>query len=472
VVCSLARYASGTHPPVTVPAGFVQVGSEVVTADGAAKVRFYYKRLTAADAGSYDFSWTGAMGAHLYALCFLGGVRSGDPVGANFTSVAGTFGGIPALSVTVAFAPALVWTMCCTANPSPSIPSGYTAPYAHYGLGIVAHRFPGTTGTHTASGAANGFSTSTCAVLLAVEPHPDTDLSKADLLAAAEFAGDLTVSGTHVLFRGEGSTAESVTADVSVVPYTALSLLGDGVVDAAVDASAGLSRAVACVGAAYAASDAAADLAMAGAGVARDLAGTVRGYVDASAGLSLATALDGAVWAAADASGVLGVAVPLDGAAYAATDAAADLVVTGATPALDLAGAVLGCADASAELVAERALAGAVFAYVDASAELVAECALAGAVFGYADASAELEITGLVLVDLDGAVLAFVDASAELDATRALGATVAGVASMGADLTAISASGGALAPITRNGPAMAPIARPTTEMASASRPPQ
>jgi hypothetical protein len=370
VVCVLSRWETFPHTTVTPPAGFQSFVTEVSSGDSNGKLRFYYKALTGADTGTYDFSWTSAMWAHIHALCFSGAKITGDPTGIAHQELGGTWGSMGALTVNVAYAPALVWTTFNTTAATTVIPTSgaYTA-VAACDRGTTAYLVPGVSGSYAATGGSVSPSSAAAMVLLAVEPVPPIPLAgfTADASGArgdVSFAGlgvrltgacgdasgvegDLSVTGPHVMFAGVAAGGELALADLRLSPVVALdgALLAAQAVAAVAAVDLPVARDLAAV-------SAAAEAAVADLDVARPVGGPVP--------------LDGVSAAAADAAGALGVTVPVAGAATAAADAAGALGVTVA-----VAGVGTAAAGAVGVLGAVLRLAGAAPLSVVAVAELV-----------------------------------------------------------------------------------------------------
>lgn len=66
---------------VTVPLDFVECAASPIgaVAPGLHRIRVYWRRASAADAGTYTFSWTGSIYREGVALRYTGAVASGDP---------------------------------------------------------------------------------------------------------------------------------------------------------------------------------------------------------------------------------------------------------------------------------------------------------------------------------------------------------------------------------------------------------
>lgn len=64
---------------ITPPSGFTLKTSDTTNATTQGALWVYWKRLTAADTGTYSFSWTGAVYAGGHAIAGRGAVATGDP---------------------------------------------------------------------------------------------------------------------------------------------------------------------------------------------------------------------------------------------------------------------------------------------------------------------------------------------------------------------------------------------------------
>lgn len=161
----LARWGGG-NPAVTAPSGFT-LNSQALSDDSQAKINIYWKRLTGSDAGTYAFSWSGAMWTTLHVICLTGGITSGDPIlGVNtWKGEAGTFG---ATSLTLSDAGAgLVWNCYNDSGSAHTPPTGFTKVIDN-DCAASAYRIPGATGTHTASGASVTTASSSAAILVGI----------------------------------------------------------------------------------------------------------------------------------------------------------------------------------------------------------------------------------------------------------------------------------------------------------------
>lgn len=168
MVAVVTRWES-SNPAITPPSGFTHTGSQVIIGD--AKVDVYWKRLTAADAGTYTFSWSGSMWSHVHVFCMTGVITTGDPIGSQFASWTGTAGSLGSVQLTTSFAPGLVWSNYNDTNGTHTPPTNFTE-VIDFDCGSGAYYLPGTTGTHTASGGSVTSSSNSAVVMVALEPEP------------------------------------------------------------------------------------------------------------------------------------------------------------------------------------------------------------------------------------------------------------------------------------------------------------
>lgn len=153
-VVFLGQWASGATPTITPPAGFTQKGATWSSGDGLAKNSVWWKRLTAADTGTYSFSWTGGgFWTTAEVALFSGCATSGDPWDAVATPVTGTFGSITSMSVTMTDAAGgLFWCVYNDSNGTHTPPTSFTE-LDDVDSASCAYRIPGSSGSQSASGA-------------------------------------------------------------------------------------------------------------------------------------------------------------------------------------------------------------------------------------------------------------------------------------------------------------------------------
>ncbi|RYP85914.1 hypothetical protein EKO23_11460, partial [Nocardioides guangzhouensis] len=148
VVASIATW--GGAPAITAPAGFTL---KATYTGGTDTVRIYWKRLTAADTGSYQFTWSGGRWSSGHAIAVSGGPSTGDPIEAINQASAASATTFPSVSVSTTTAPLLAWF---GRNDEPASqhtpPTGFTEAQDR-DCSTVAYRQAAVAGTQTASGA-------------------------------------------------------------------------------------------------------------------------------------------------------------------------------------------------------------------------------------------------------------------------------------------------------------------------------
>lgn len=182
---------------VTWPTGFTQVVN--VTAGSSQKLLVAWKRLTAADTGSYVATLSTSQAWTAHCLLVSGGLASGNPIEATNTATAVVAtAAIPSTSVTTAtqaFLAHLVAPEVSQAAASSVPPTGYTM--AQQGRDLISnYRIPGTTGSQTASGGTLATASIMAVALVAVMP------------AAAGVTG--TLAGTLPALIGSVTAAAKV----------------------------------------------------------------------------------------------------------------------------------------------------------------------------------------------------------------------------------------------------------------------
>lgn len=126
-VVALGQWNGGGTPTITPPSGFTQKGGFWTSGDGAAKNSVWWKRLTAADSGTYSFSWTTSYWSTAQCALFSGCVTSGDPWDAVATAVAGTFGTFTTQTLTATDADGgLVWACYNDSSGTHTPPTNFT----------------------------------------------------------------------------------------------------------------------------------------------------------------------------------------------------------------------------------------------------------------------------------------------------------------------------------------------------------
>lgn len=174
---------SGTDPTVTWPAGFTQIVNITLTGSGPARLKVAWKRLTAADTGSYTMSWTGTQWNMAHCILLSGGLASGDPVdvGPNTaTSASGTT--VPTTTVVTTAADFLVHFVSNENTATKTPATGFTEVQDGDYL-ETSYWIPGSSGSKSAAGATLSTSTLNLSALIAIKP--DAGGGAIDLVPAA-----------------------------------------------------------------------------------------------------------------------------------------------------------------------------------------------------------------------------------------------------------------------------------------------
>jgi hypothetical protein len=147
---------------ITPPSGFMLKASDTTNATTQGGLWVYWKRLSAADTGTYSFSWTGASYAGGHAVAGRGAVQSGDPfVGAAIVRTANNAGNSIAETVAsvlnglgISFV-----TSWATATRTWTAPSGWTREEqtVNHATGVKGSMPATTTGTITWVGNGNDY---------------------------------------------------------------------------------------------------------------------------------------------------------------------------------------------------------------------------------------------------------------------------------------------------------------------------
>lgn len=213
VVLAFITYwnGGGAIPTITPPSGFVQAGTWT-SGDGGAKNYAYYKRLTAADAGNYTFTFNASAWITIQCVCFTGVASVGNPVKGTPTTTAGTFGTYTTISQTVAVGDVVVWSGYNDTGATHTPPTGFVE-VADVDCASTAYQIAAADGTLSAANASVASSSPAGAILLTLDA-----------------AGPLLVS-TGIFGSDWSTTAASKTASPAVVA-------GDLLVVAAISANA------------------------------------------------------------------------------------------------------------------------------------------------------------------------------------------------------------------------------------------
>ena len=125
-------------PTVTAPAGFTLKASYTgASANGGTDTtRIYWKRLTAADTGSYRFTWSGSRWSSGHAIAVSGAAASGDPIAVISRANSASASTFPTTSVTTTAASLLTWF---GRNDEPAPGTHTAAERVHRGAGQGLH---------------------------------------------------------------------------------------------------------------------------------------------------------------------------------------------------------------------------------------------------------------------------------------------------------------------------------------------
>lgn len=163
-------------PTPTIPSGFTQLYK--VTGGTGVKSYCYWKRLTAADTGTYAFSWTTAMFSTVSCTMLRGVVTSGNPAGGtvagtNYQTAFATSTTFPSVAVNPStYIPGLLWhgynDSAATHTP-PTSPTGFTES-VDVDCATDAYYFPTSGTSFTITGATASVSSAINAAVVAVQP--------------------------------------------------------------------------------------------------------------------------------------------------------------------------------------------------------------------------------------------------------------------------------------------------------------
>jgi hypothetical protein len=195
----LDLWDSSLDPAVTTPSGFTQL-YKATASGGQAKTYVFWKRLTAADTGTYTFSWTGSPYSAAIVTMLRGVKASGDPVGANYNTTTATSANFPSTTVNPSYVPALLWhgySDSPATHTPPTSPVGFVET-ADYDCGVNADYFPTSGTSFTVTGATTTVSSPLLSSLIAVEPEPTSGA----ITLVVDNAGQSQTAGNVVLTLG------------------------------------------------------------------------------------------------------------------------------------------------------------------------------------------------------------------------------------------------------------------------------
>ena len=160
-------------PTVTAPAGFTLKASYTgASANGGTDTtRIYWKRLTAADTGTYQFTWSGSRWSSGHAIAVSGAAASGDPIAVISRANSASASTFPTTSVTTTAASLLTW-FGRNDEPAPGThtpPSGFTEVQDKDCM-TLAYQRVGSAGTFSAAGGSySGSANPVQSILVAVQ---------------------------------------------------------------------------------------------------------------------------------------------------------------------------------------------------------------------------------------------------------------------------------------------------------------
>lgn len=157
----------GVDVPVTWPSGFTQ---KISLGQGEMKQKVAWKRLIAADTGTYQATWTGSRWRMAHVVLLSGCVATGDPF-ETFNTAVGSANPVPSVSVTTANKSGLLYIVTnLNSSTISGTPAGYTTIIdAVYNR--IYFKMQSAAGTETVSGAnLSNSSTPRAASLLALIP--------------------------------------------------------------------------------------------------------------------------------------------------------------------------------------------------------------------------------------------------------------------------------------------------------------
>lgn len=206
VICFVGTWNEGANS-VTPPPEF----TKIVEAGPASLTRIsaFWKRLSTPDTDSYTFEHSSGF-ANGNAECLSGGLVSGDPI-EDFAIGSVTSSTYPDLIVDTTTEPFLSWGAYNeSADSTHDVPNGYTG-IAPQDYGMTAWLIPGTTGSHTATGATASSSMGTVNILVAVIPEPESSGVAGELSGSlprleGNFTG--TVGPNELIYVADYSTGK------------------------------------------------------------------------------------------------------------------------------------------------------------------------------------------------------------------------------------------------------------------------
>lgn len=162
---------TSADPTVTWPSGFTEILTPFVAipSNGNTRLKIAWKRLTAADTGSYSVTYSVTAWTLLQCVLVTGAVASGSPIEATNTATSATSTTVPSTSVTVATQAFLAHFVATFQATTATPPTNFTE--VQDGSVLDAnYRIPGSTGTFAASGGVLSATSQSVAALIAITP--------------------------------------------------------------------------------------------------------------------------------------------------------------------------------------------------------------------------------------------------------------------------------------------------------------
>lgn len=228
---------TATDPVMTWPSGFTEKVFYEDTVTGFQRVFVGWKRLTAADSGTYAYTLSGSYWNMAHCITVSGCETSGDPF-EDFDTVQNAVGtALPVASVDATTQPFLIHAIANENNATKTPPTSFTEVQDGNYL-ETAYRIPGSTGTFTTAGGSTSVSTLKLCVLLALKAASASAVTSAKTVSLGQavetdtsFA--LTIPTDSVVVLGQATETDTA----SVVALTKTSILGQA---AEVDTSSAL----------------------------------------------------------------------------------------------------------------------------------------------------------------------------------------------------------------------------------------
>lgn len=210
VVVRLSRWES-FNAAVTTPSGFI-TRAQVLTSGGIGHLDTFIKRLTAADSGTYTFSWTGAMWVTGQAILYRGVDPAANLATVQLTSATNTNTSMPSVTLNgVGTGSALDWHGYSESGGTHTPPTGWTETEDN-DSDVNAYQAGVASGNYTASGGTSSVSSNNISSLL--ELPAAAAGGNVTGIAATDITMSLTVVGQK-LVPATAAMSVNVTAVVN-----------------------------------------------------------------------------------------------------------------------------------------------------------------------------------------------------------------------------------------------------------------